>query len=224
MPILGPSTDYTEAPKLAPHGGPTGRRLGRPRRVWVREDAFDVLDVEASYWLGFIIADGSIDIPRWMLTVHLAEKDREHLVALQAFLGGTIGETKTGPRLIACSRRLVEGLIARGVMPRKSYGSGEPPSLEGDARIALLRGLFDGDGCLHVTQRGHLQAAFCGRDELVAWFVKQIAIETNGVPSTRGGCVYAQWTSGIRARAIAALLYDAPGPRLARKNAIAKGN
>jgi hypothetical protein len=188
----------------------------------VREEAFDVLDVDAAYWLGFLFADGSISLkPRWALSLHLGHQDLSHVQAFHLFIGGTIGHTITGARLTACSKRLVSRLTDLGLVASKEIRSGEPPVLEDDLCRAFLRGLFDGDGCLHVTRRQHAVAAFCGRPELVAWVINQIGIPVNGL-LVRNGTAYATWSSGPRARAIAAYLYSGDGPALGRKRAIAQ--
>ncbi|GEL75693.1 hypothetical protein MVI01_74770 [Myxococcus virescens] len=204
---------------------PPERRTGQPRKNWVREDFFEEpLDVERAYWLGFIYADGSVVFkPRWALRVHLAAKDESHLSTLHARIGGRLSWTKSRLRsLMACSRKLCLSLGRLGVVPRKTYAPCAPPNLVGQEQRAFLRGLFDGNGCLHVSKRGYLQAAYCGHPATVCWIVEQLGIDTNGKPRQRGGAAYAQWTSEGRAIALVQLLYGAPGPRLERKALIAQ--
>lgn len=201
-------------------------RSGRPRRNPVHAGLFEgSLGVESAYWLGFIYADGSVAYkPRWCVSVSLASRDEAHVHALQAVLGGRVAATKAGAvRLMVHSKELCRSLAKRGVVPRKSYVPVEPPALGDEPGRAFLRGLFDGNGCLHRTKRGHLQAAFCGHPAVVEWFCRQVAVPTNGAPRVRGGAAYAQWTSSGRAASLAQLLYDAPGPRLARKAQLAVG-
>lgn len=67
-------------------------RRGVHRKIvhTLRHDAFDTLTPEGLYWIGFIFADGSISMRQGYLptlSVNLAERDREHLVALREFLG-----------------------------------------------------------------------------------------------------------------------------------------
>lgn len=199
-------------------------RRGRPRINAVCEDLFDgQLDVERAYWLGFIYADGSVAYkPYWAVTVTLAAKDEGHVLALCHLLGGRVARTKSGAvRLLAHSKALCRSLATHGVVPRKSYEPVAPPTLTGDLHRAFLRGLFDGNACLHITRRGHFQAAFCGHPAIVTWFCEQVGIETNGAPRIRGGAAYAQWTSSARATALAAFLYGGSGPHLERKARIA---
>jgi len=219
VPLLGPSTDFASAPALpAPSA-----RTGRPRLVDINTKAFRTLDVAAAYWLGFIFADGHVSAQtgRWELVVHLAEVDRRHIEELRELVGGTIGRTSTGSRLRVCSRALVEDLVSLGVYPRKSTRCGRPPVLDGEPRRAFLRGLFDGDGCLHLAKGRHPMAAFCGRPEIVDWFVREVSVSPVSFRD-RGVTRYAQWSSSTAARALATFLYGGPGPRLARKAALAE--
>jgi DNA-binding transcriptional regulator WhiA len=60
-----------------------------PKVYTVNEAVFDTITEESAYWLGFLMADGSINTgktgnPRIALT--LAERDREHLVKFRKFL------------------------------------------------------------------------------------------------------------------------------------------
>lgn len=52
---------------------------------------FDIIDSqEKAYWLGFIIADGYLNVDRRMLRIKLGDKDKNHLEKFIKFLGGNI--------------------------------------------------------------------------------------------------------------------------------------
>lgn len=231
MALLGTNVDFTKATSLAAAPafaeiGTVGARTGRPRMVAVHERYFDGdLDEQAAYWLGFIFADGCvrwIDAQghgRWVLRINLQTGDVEHLRKLYTVLGGAVAVTSRCARFTAHSRYLCARLGSLGVVPRKSSAPCEPPVLEGAALRGFLRGLFDGDGCLHVSKRGYLQAAFTGHPALVRWFVDAVGVK--GSSRLRDGTLYYQWTGGRQARAVVRALY--PGvPVLARKIAIAE--
>jgi len=57
-----------------------------PRRYPLNEGAFDTLTPEAAYWLGFLLADGSVS-DAGLLTLRLAAVDREHVERFRAFVG-----------------------------------------------------------------------------------------------------------------------------------------
>jgi len=185
------------------------RRTGQPRLHLVFDDYFDgPLDVVAAYWLGFIYADGNVRFkPYWAFTLHLAEKDRAHVEVLHKLIGGVVSTTPTGTRVIVHSRALCLSLARNGVVPNKSRESVRPPALEGAAQQAFLRGLFDGDGCLHISKRGHSQAAFCGHPGIVEWFIDALGVTRSLNRVQRGNTLYASWTGGPGTRDLVHRLY-----------------
>lgn len=52
----------------------------------LNEDAFDVLSPEAMYWLGFLLADGSVSSRKHTIQLKLSAKDRSHVEAFARFL------------------------------------------------------------------------------------------------------------------------------------------
>ncbi len=202
--------------------GSRGGRLGQPRKIDINENAFRVPDLSALYWLGFLLADGSVSHkPRWVITVRLARRDLSHLEMLQRFLGGRISHSrKSYPVLMVYSKILVLRLAELGVVPRKTYN----PVLPRDELVcaALLREIFDGDGCLHINKGGRLQAAFCGHPLFVNWFIDKCGVKHNGL-RRRGQTLYVQWTSSRRAHEVVRRLYiDDGAPALDRKLGIVK--
>lgn len=231
MSLLVPDLDYTDRPKM-----------GRPRTVFVREDYFDEIDEERAYWLGFLYADGaalhhaSNGRPSWVLACNLAVKDAGHLERLQAVLGGSLkihGRALGGfggtdvARFAVYSKRVCLAVGKYGILPRKSHDPVLPPILGFANNRAFLRGLFDGDGCLHINRRGLLQLAFCGHPVLVEWVTSSIEGVLGITSSTqyRGNTAYAQWTGHTKAMLLACYLYGAGAelePVLLRKQAIAE--
>ena len=50
---------------------------------------FDKIDTEEkAYWLGFIVADGYLNINKHMLRIKLGNRDRSHLIKFIKFVGG----------------------------------------------------------------------------------------------------------------------------------------
>lgn len=206
--------------------------MGRPRTIQVNHEVFsplpEELSEEACYWLGFIFADGCVSAkPRWCLAVNLKHQDLDHLLKLEAFLGGRARAGKKAARYMAFSKELVQLLVMLGVLPRKSTEPGLPPEgLTDEQSIALLRGMFDGDGCLHEAKRfGALSAHFCGHPDVVDWFITAMLRHNVPKPGSlrkRGNTTYAQWAKQDHALLLAETLYGRAarpktGPALARK-------
>ena len=50
---------------------------------------FDNIDnEEKAYWLGFIVADGYLNLDKHMLRIKLGHKDKQHLIKFINFIGG----------------------------------------------------------------------------------------------------------------------------------------
>ena len=115
---------------------------------------------EKAYWLGFISADGGINIPGigrdsgWILCINLKKEDKKHLEKFQESIGrsGPIYETDNCVRLQIGSEKLVTDLIQAGVGPRKSKTLKPwigPTALQRH----YWRGFFDGDGSISKSIR-----------------------------------------------------------------------
>jgi len=114
---------------------------------------------EAYYWMGFIMADGTIN-KNHELKVTLAAKDRPHLVRLQNYLsidrifdGSNDGYPNC--KISASNKPVIDEI-------RKKYGivsnkTENPPSLDwlttkGDLFLSFICGFIDGDGSIGRLQ------------------------------------------------------------------------
>jgi DNA-binding XRE family transcriptional regulator len=136
------------------------RSVGRYREHACDDAYFDETDAEdKAYWLGFFAADGTVvgNVAR----VKLAARDRDHLFRLKEALRCTnpVSDTVTdGFRqsyLTVTSRRLVQGLAANGVVPRKGDILEWPSHLNPPLLRHYLRGYVDGDGGFYAHRYGN---------------------------------------------------------------------
>jgi len=138
---------------------------------------FDNINTEAkAYWLGFLYADGHIQVlhrqnnVKKVMELTLKRSDEPHLYLLRACLnsnhrvyqGGQIG--RSGNRdfnssLKIVSPTLVDSLIKHGATPKKTYTIKWPVLPEHLLRH-FLRGYFDGDGCVQLITSPYLDAKF----------------------------------------------------------------
>lgn len=130
---------------------------GRPGgKVSVVENFFDTIDnFEKAYVLGFILADGHVNVAgnMWSIT----NVDKNAIDYLHSLVGGRVYLTKKSKnshkqayQLAVCRKRQALQLEALGLKNDKSYTAAWPkvsPELEPD----LLRGYLDGDGYLSKT-------------------------------------------------------------------------
>jgi hypothetical protein len=195
------------------------------RRFTHREDAFDTLTPASKYWIGFLLADGSIErtgTGSAMLDTSLQLRDKAHLEKMKLFLqaGHKISERKVntlridghlvaGPffqaRLSIRSQRLTDALEGHG-MCNKSINRVAPPYLIDD--IDFWRGLVDGDGHVGENASGP-SLGLCGGEILMQQFIdfaRNHDIGTNTTVRPHGNIFTASYTRHAAIR-LARLLY-----------------
>lgn len=140
------------------------------------KDYFNKIDTEEkAYWLGFLYADGCINVLNkngkthsMSLEITLAETDKEHLdkFALAINTNVPIKQRKNkiknkeyvSYRLIICSTKMCKDLCDLGCTPNKTFTIRLPNNqiVPREYMKDFLRGFFDGDGCVRKRpdQRG----------------------------------------------------------------------
>lgn len=115
----------------------------------LRHDAFDQLTPDACYWAGFLFADGSVGYRPGHLphvSVGLAQRDREQLVALRTFLGSTCSISAPSPTHGSCQFSVRSVRLADRLLQLGRYQG------DVDRQLAVSRdfwrGVVDGDGSI----------------------------------------------------------------------------
>jgi hypothetical protein len=204
------------------------RKAARRNRYQLDETAFDAITPESAYWVGFLMADGSVGDTRVELGLSL--KDKDHLLAFRSFMrsGHTVLERRVHSpngnehrrvQLSFNSDRVVVALCRFGVVPRKSLVAKVSDELVGNRDF--WRGVVDGDGSVGFSldrgrRRGRLTLA--GSGPLLRQFSDFVA-ETVGkqVKLIRQGRIFCVYLSGRRAAFVARLLYSGCSTALGRK-------
>ena len=133
-----------------------------PHKLDANFGLFDVIDTEdKAYWLGFLYADGNIRKDRPCLELSLGEKDKDHLIKFKNFMESKHSisrkESKLGNsfRISICDERLKNGLVKNGCFPDKSLSLKFPTEEQVPKHLIyhFIRGYFDGDGCLCITEK-----------------------------------------------------------------------
>ena len=128
----------------------------RSRMYPLNENAFGgEITEEKAYWIGFIIADGSI-LKTYneycILEIALQERDKEHLEKLMKFLDTEkplyYNAKNKSFKLTINSSILVNDLAKYGVFPNKSLTASPPNNLPKNMYKHFWRGVIDGDGCI----------------------------------------------------------------------------
>lgn len=131
------------------------------RRYALNENAFGIITNESAYWIGFLLADGSVSSTELggvndSVRVNLKGGDSAHLEKLRNFMGSEVpvkfGMAKASGKsypfcsILISSRTVVNSLVKWGVTPNKSLTA----TVHADLRMNrhTIRGLIDGDGTL----------------------------------------------------------------------------
>jgi len=191
---------------------------------------------EKAYWLGFIAADGcvtGIESGNPRLQVKLAQKDHDHLVLLHKALRAThpvrdtdqfsLGQMRPCSTLAVYSQQVANSLIAVGITPRKS-ATLHPWDGPAGLMPHYWRGLVDGDGHIHINDRG-VYTGLAGSEFVArayaAWVNANFGTKVNARPGQSRAWTVQVGGSGSRVTRLLMALYDDAPVALARKKALA---
>lgn len=200
---------------------PPENPIQQPRK-FVNQFAFDKITPESAYWLGLLMADGSV--VDGQIVISLTAPDEYLVEELRVFLGSNHKITRQDfsitaqgltrnslARLSIGSRRLVSVLEIYGITPRKSL----------TAKVKLIdshpdfwRGVMDGDGTIRADG-----CRLFGSYDLMSQFLEFVR---NICPWTRVMVkphlsIFQVALNGKVARIVLSALYGCDGPCLERK-------
>ena len=167
------------------------RRLGiKSRTSWalraripLDESAFDDVTEDSAYWMGFLMADGSVQ-RKDRVKLCLAIADIGHIEKFKIFLkaGHEIKrfhykhpKSRPGAGLTIHSQKIVARLAEFGVVPNKTF-TAKVINLEMNRHF--WRGVIDGDGSLIVhkaskkNRKSYPGISLCGAKPLVSQFLE----------------------------------------------------
>ena len=140
---------------------------------------------EKAYWLGFIVADGYLNINKHMLRIKLGNRDRNHLIKFIKFVGGNEEKLKseihseTGNEnfyVSLYSKEVMNDLLSLGIEQAKS-GKEKVCNIDKKYYRDFIRGLWDGDGFIRENLSG---IGLVGSEEVLA-FVQNYFNDSLGV-------------------------------------------
>lgn len=158
------------------------------------EDIFEIIDSEEkAYWLGFLMADGTISDITNAITLGLKEDDYGHIVKFKNFLGTdrkitkttkTIGEkTHIGYKISVNSLKMKNDLIALGCVPRKTFDIAFPTKNQIPDHLIrhFVRGYFDGDGCITTGNTSKIVIELLGTEVFLVGFMNWSGLHHNSI-------------------------------------------
>lgn len=159
-------------------------------KYYYNKDYFQIIDSrDKAYWLGFLYADGSINryykndkLKAMSVELQLCNEDRHHLEKFNQSIESNIeihdkvsrynDKEYRSSRLCICCTKMCYDLIDKGCIPNKTFDICMPSEdVVPDFLIRdFLRGFFDGDGCISVTQRNnkpHIEVNIVGIETML---------------------------------------------------------
>jgi len=179
----------------------------------------------ATYWIGFLGADGAINSKKGSNEISLKLKDKEHIEKFREFIGLTkpmeIIKNKYY-RIRFCSFNIVQQLKHYGIIPRKSLTFAKkniPLKYERD----FWRGMTDGDGWIYKKK---LVIGLCGTQKICQQFKDFLirkGIHTKAKVDKEKDTLYrVDFTGKYQVPKIIKLLYKNSSIFLERKHRIAQ--
>lgn len=148
---------------------------------------FDKIDTkEKAYWLGFIVADGYLNINKHMLRIKLGNKDKQHLIKFIKFIDGDEDMLKSEIHSITgnknyyvslYSKEITKALQDLGIEQAKS-GKEKICNINSQYYKDFIRGLWDGDGFIRENLSGvGLVGSYKILDFVQQFFKKELNIK-----------------------------------------------
>ena len=150
------------------------------KRKTYNENYFDVIDSEdKAYFLGLIYADGCVvnnqNEYRYKVCLKLHNKDKHILDDLIKYVEGEMCIWYHGQRDMCevsfSGKKIVKDLEDKGVFPNKTFTI-KYPVIDEKLERHFLRGYFDGDGCIRISEDkrdGSKRGDLDGRVSLMGW-------------------------------------------------------
>ena len=135
------------------------------RDYYINENYFDNIDTQnKAYVLGFLYADGNVGKNKYRIQLSLQEGDKEILEKIKADMEYTAElsfrnfrqynekyniQTQNQYCLSITCKHMWEALGNLGVIPNKTHVLKYPDFLQDEYHKHFIRGVLDGDGCIH---------------------------------------------------------------------------
>ena len=160
------------------------------RKYFFNEHYLDIIDnEEKAYFLGFVYADGYINIKRHTLRITVQKQD-EHLLKQFYQMFSCNREiqyiynkqyNKEYAYFELQSKVLSARLLELGVQDNKTFKIRFPDWLDKNLYSHFIRGYFDGDGCISISKRGWKGTTIniCSNKDFLMQLQNVIQQETN---------------------------------------------
>lgn len=193
------------------------------------EDYFESIDTEdKAYFLGFIVADGSVS--SISNVIQITQKEPDILYEFKKYIKYEGGLVKSRNRDVfdikISSSKMKSDLLKLGISPNKTMSVGYPLIPE-NLQNHFMRGVFDGDGCISIhhdkrdnSNRGQVNICSGSFDfikEYVDNMVKYCGVKKNNIRQPKGTYYVIDWGGLLDVESFYEFLYKDANIFLKRK-------
>lgn len=203
---------------------------GKPRKITFNESYFEnISSKEQAYYLGLLLADGSISKDLNHVELMLSDPDwvilesfKESIQAEKACIKTkrVSKERKPVKRLTLCSKKLAKSLVDWGMIPARTYSWDLQKEIPEEFLPHFVRGYWDGDGS--IGQK-HFSVAVCA-PEFAKTLKRYLTLLNEGEPPLERTFVTKNTTlmyefsiKSAQHKVVRDKLYKDPSPCLPRK-------
>lgn len=193
------------------------------------EDYFESIDTEdKAYFLGFIVADGSVN--SISNVIQITQKEPDILYEFKKYIKyeGDLIKSKTRDvfDIKISSSKMKSDLLKLGISPNKTM-SVSYPLIPENLQSHFMRGVFDGDGCISIhhdrrdnSDRGQVNicsGSFVFIKEYVDNMVKYCGVKKNNIRQPKGTYYVIDWGGLSDVESVYEFLYKEANIFLKRK-------
>jgi hypothetical protein len=193
------------------------------------EDYFESIDTEdKAYFLGFIVADGSVN--SISNVIQITQKEPDILYEFKKYIKyeGDLIKSKTRDvfDIKISSSKMKSDLLKLGISPNKTM-SVSYPLIPENLQSHFMRGVFDGDGCISIhhdrrdnSDRGQVNICSGSFDfikEYVDNMVKYCGVKKNNIRQPKGTYYVIDWGGLSDVESVYEFLYKEANIFLKRK-------
>lgn len=198
-------------------------------RYKFNEDYFETIDTEdKAYFLGFIVADGSVNSKSNV--IQITQKEPDILYEFKRYIKyeGDLIKSKTRDvfDIKISSSKMKSDLLKLGISPNKTM-SVNYPLIPENLQNHFMRGVFDGDGCISIhhdkrdnSDRGQVNicsGSFDFIEKYVDNMVKYCGVKKNNIRQPKGTYYVIDWGGLSDVESVYEFLYKESNIFLKRK-------
>lgn len=127
------------------------------RAIKINDNYFNELNLENSYYLGFIAADGTVRKDSNEIKITISNEDEQFLLDMKNKMNYQ-GELHFQNKVNAIeyrfsSKQIKEDLAKYSIIPRKTYTGITMKNIPNKYKLAFIKGYYDGDGSVSINQK-----------------------------------------------------------------------